>query len=1187
MKNRIIVLAACLLSAFTMMAQTSNLSVYLPNEWRNFSSSDTLLYIETDPSNYAELSNEQRYTWSKSRSIESDHFILFWDKGYGTNRPDELDATDTYYVDIEDLIAKCETFYQLNVNQLQFTDLSDADALLNKYKGIIAVNYTDGWICYGGGYDYTIPAIWLSPSTCKPVGQAVAHEIGHSFQYMCYSDGSKSGTVASERGFHSAVGSGATIWEQTAQWQSVQAYPELMFDQSIGLFAVNHAKAFSHEWMRYQSYWWLYYIQEKYGKPIVGQVWNYDTQTVLDFNQAYMGLRGIDAEEFYREYFDYALHIATWDLDISRALGENYIGVYAYNYVPLGGNRFQVAYSSVPQASGFNVIPLDGPECGTTVKTTFTALPVGSALADNDPKTYYKDEASLTAIDVSAYNSGFTGSDKRGFRLGYVALLSDGQRSYGYADKVYCKGSGEESVDVEFTVPENTERMWLVVAPAPSQYIQHRWDEDVTNDDQWPYQLQFDGTSILGYVSGDETPSDVTLTYDVTFAPDAEAYSGTTVTVSSEDVLKIAKALQISTNDIASKLVDWSATQNNGELMFYAANADGSLAASGSTANGYGHWFTSDGSVIGWGDTSYLFSEFTPSTFTFSIGQYPNRCQEGDNYTIRQALCYKNANGETGTAYFVFNITTTSATETVTEQSLNLNRTLTFDKNQDVTSGTTILSDGDIAAIAVKAGLTNSFVSTADNYVASETATTGLINYYQADGTDELNISFDPSTLTFTASLAATPAEAGSYNADYVLNYTDGTSSLITTVRFTVNVVSESTIDDETDKTLDLPGVVLTDDCSSDTDWTISGNTSGVLHYDTWSVDNGMSDNFMEYWIYTGNGTGLLSDATIKRTQITGLTPGTYTVSITATMCSEANNTVGTGTTFFANDKSVDLSTGSSGAGSFTGYNGTYTLEVEVGETGTLDVGFTVSSANYNWLGFKDLTVTQTEQSEVTLEPKQDDSYLTGLTGTVTVNRTFKPGYSTIALPFNVDDDMFHSVFGQDAYIAQFDGASEADGVTTLNFTNSDQIVANRPYIIYVPEQVESPTFTDVVIYKEAPCTITSGLWSMTSNYTVGKSMYGLYGVANNATIMIGGPSSTLNGMAAFLTYQGSTDTKVHLIFSDETTGEATRVVDTIETINAATAGIYNISGARIQSPTRGINIIRSAGGQIRKVLVK
>ena len=68
-------------------------TVYIPVEWRYFNSNDTLLYADNDP--------ENKYTWSKSRSIETDNFIVFWDKYWGNTPPDKLNSSNFYYIDLK------------------------------------------------------------------------------------------------------------------------------------------------------------------------------------------------------------------------------------------------------------------------------------------------------------------------------------------------------------------------------------------------------------------------------------------------------------------------------------------------------------------------------------------------------------------------------------------------------------------------------------------------------------------------------------------------------------------------------------------------------------------------------------------------------------------------------------------------------------------------------------------------------------------------------------------------------------------------------------------------------------------------------------------------------------------------------------------------------------------------------
>lgn len=650
MKNLIYatLFAATLFQSTAAFAQKT---VYIPEEWRN--RTDTLIYAESDPDN--------KYTWSKSRSRETENFILLWDKGYGNTLPSN--APSQYRVDIDDLLKKAEQFYDLEINQLGFVDPETSN--LKKYKAMILMNHTTEWACYGGGYDFMVSALWLSPNTCWPVGQAVAHEVGHSFHYMCYAEASNHGKTPNvETGFHSPIGKGSVTWEQTAQWQAMQTFPELMYDQSIFVFNKSHNYAFTHEWHRYQSYWFLYYICQKYNDiKTVANVWNHPETTPVDFNEAYMHLKDIDAEELFRQYFDYACRLVTWDLDVCAPYRNNYIGNFDYRCSKLEDGSYQVALASCPQSTGFNVIPLENAAAGTTVTTEFTALANRAALAEADPGEYLNGDTQWQKKDYRYYNPNVQYAS-RGFRLGYVVLLKNGERRYYSEDKVYCTGARKTTENVSFEVPENVDRMWLVVSPAPSKYFQHKWDDSIDGDDQWPYQVRFDGTDIASSATVYSTPTidgrdiaDITFTYDLAFPASSSAYSGVTFSVKADAAAQLGTAFQLTQAEIASKMQSYLSTgPYNGRIMFYAVNPDGTLAESGSTANGYGHWFNATGNVCSYAN-GYVFSEFNANTLGFTVGQYPGRCANGKTFTIAQALKYRKTASKMATAKFVFNIT--------------------------------------------------------------------------------------------------------------------------------------------------------------------------------------------------------------------------------------------------------------------------------------------------------------------------------------------------------------------------------------------------------------------------------------------------------------------------------------------------------------------------------------------------
>ncbi len=653
---------ALLLAAYATGASAQK-SVYIPDEWRQ-NRTDTLLYKESDPDN--------KYTWSKSRSVESDNVIIFWDKYYTTN-PKNLPKSNFYYVDIDDLLQKCEAFFDLEINQLGFVDPQNSN--LNKYKVMVLMNHTETWTCYGGGYDFEVSALWLNPSTCKPVGHSVAHEVGHSFHYMCYAEACghnhwSSSTIGT--GFHLPVGSGQAIWEQTAQWQANQSYPELMFSQSYPIFSNSHNYAFSHEWHRYQSYWFHYFLCQHYNDiQTVAKVWNQPMTGAVDFNQSLMKLKGLTARDLYKLYFEYACRCATWDFDVCKPYRNAYIGNFNYRCSLTDDGQYQVALASCPQGTGFNVIPLQVPQAGTEVTTHFTALHVGSALADADPGQYFNGESQFVKADKRAYN--VVSRSSRGFRLGYVALMQDGSRQYFSEDSVYCQGQAVKAEDCSFTVPEGVSRLWLIVSPALKTYIQHKWDDKIDADDMWPYKFSLEGTDLASNATvyananldGREV-SDITLTYNVSYPrTTGNEYFGTNVSVSGQAAALLGTAFQLQPSDIASKMQSYSSSgPSAGRIMFYAVNPDGSLAKNGSTANGYGHWFNAAGKVIAY-SSGYVFSEFDPASLTFSLGQYPGRSSNGSTYTIRQALRYRTADSKYAVATFVFNITiggTASAT---------------------------------------------------------------------------------------------------------------------------------------------------------------------------------------------------------------------------------------------------------------------------------------------------------------------------------------------------------------------------------------------------------------------------------------------------------------------------------------------------------------------------------------------
>ncbi|MCX2678624.1 DUF4859 domain-containing protein [Galbibacter sp. EGI 63066] len=557
---------------------------------------------------------DESSTWFYGRSKQSEHFIVFWGSGYGENNPGSSEVSETFRVDIDDLLEKAEQFYDINVNVLKFAETGAGNSKLDDYKMMIFLYYQEEWLATGSGYDDTIGALWVSPGTSQPVGSTIAHEIGHSFQYQVHAD------LGGSSGFRYGFGGngGNTFWEQTAQWQSFQSYPEQAFTSyDFSVYTENYHRHLLHELYRYSSYFIHYYWTDIHGIDFIGRLWR-EAQEPEDPIEAYMRITGITWAEVNEEIYDAATKFVTWDLDALRDNGSDYIGSQTFLSTTLEDGSYQVAYERCPGTTGYNVIPLNVPSTGTVVSTAFTGL-----------------------VNESGFNI-VANPGRAGWHYGYVALLEDGTRVYGEMNQ------GAENT-VDFEVPADCSNLWFVVTGAPDTYKPHAWDEDETNDDQWPYKVNFTNTDLLGNVNvGDGPPQNTTFTFDISFPYDDEAYTGTTVELSSEDLSQLAQAFVMQPSEISSAM--------GNEITFYAEESDGTLNPE-TTANGYGHWFDVNGDVIGWGADATLFSEYNETDFSFSIGQYPGQTSHDTTYTIKQALVYEYEPGETVQATFVFNVT--------------------------------------------------------------------------------------------------------------------------------------------------------------------------------------------------------------------------------------------------------------------------------------------------------------------------------------------------------------------------------------------------------------------------------------------------------------------------------------------------------------------------------------------------
>ncbi len=578
--------------------------------------------------------------WSWYRSAQSEHFFVFWEAGFGDD-PNDDSVDSALRVDIDDLLEKAEQFYTTNIEKLGFADVGQGKSYLDQYKMEIYLLYQTEWLATGSGYDNVIGALWVNPSTCQPVGSTIAHEIGHSFQYQVYCDKLYQGEADDYlTGFrYGYVGSngGNGFWEQCAQWQSYQDYPEEMFTTyNFDVWLANNHRHFEHEWMRYASYWLQTYWTAKHGDTTVASVWK-ESAYPEDAISTYMRLYcGNDWTTMSEELYDYAARMASFDIDGMREYSNGYIGGYGTSFCS-AGDYYQVAYANCPGTTGFNVIPLNIPDGGGTVTAELVGLAPGSALAADDPGEYMVSEA--VAGTRSTYNGGETA--RSGWKYSFVAMSSSGTRTYGDV----IDGQLGAATTATFNVPANTEYLWLVVMGCPTSYAVSPWDEDETTDEQWPYKVKFTGTDLKGNVviDTDADPESISLSHTITCDASTAGYELGTIDLSATgDLEKIAQAFVMQSSTLSSSTLTISngttVEPTEGKVVFVLTQSDGSYGCT-YTSN-VGFYVTAEGDVGSWSDGDPLWVEYDKDNFIITYGHYPGKTTEGTTYVVKPTLLY-------------------------------------------------------------------------------------------------------------------------------------------------------------------------------------------------------------------------------------------------------------------------------------------------------------------------------------------------------------------------------------------------------------------------------------------------------------------------------------------------------------------------------------------------------------------
>ncbi len=414
--------------------------------------------------------------WCYDRSLQSKHWILFWEAGYGLSAPAVVPG----------ILSTADKIFEFYADSLKYITINQGKSKTDTYKMIIRLRHTTDWEASGSGIDDQIGLLTLSNGAhTSRNGQTVAHEIGHCFQYQTHCDnGNKNGWM-----YNWGNSTLNVFWEMCAQWQAYKFYPDMQFNNEWLTNTLNglhrHPLAVN---LRYNNYFIQDYFCHKHGMDFLGQMWN-KSRSPEDPLQAYMRLTmtGTTAQKLNQlneEMWEYGARMTTFDMDPIRTRGKSTINKRTQTALTNAGDGFwRPTADNCIENFGNNAIRLNVP---STAKTVYAEL-IGEA-----GKTGY-----------TTFNKG-----KAGWKFGFVALQRDGTRVYSEIGSATHKDS---VAIVAFDYPGNCSNLWLVVSGAPTSYWTRdwlSWDGESTAE-QWPYRVKLYQTNVYGKPNNNTVPSGI------------------------------------------------------------------------------------------------------------------------------------------------------------------------------------------------------------------------------------------------------------------------------------------------------------------------------------------------------------------------------------------------------------------------------------------------------------------------------------------------------------------------------------------------------------------------------------------------------------------------------------------------------------------------------------------------------
>lgn len=431
--------------------------------------------------------------WSKSRSYQTDNIVCFWEAGFGTDPERMVNPKNTSQTfNLKDCLKVCEQIFDFHVNTLHATWNDGKN--IQKYKFMFMLNYTTNWMAYGGGYDYTIGAMWLDPaamgvgSTAEYPYSVLAHELFHSMSYQVYSDR----PTDEYRGFQDKIN--GAFWERSANCAALQLYPNVNEDFARYMYATN--SHYLNTRKHYTTSFFLENLIQTEGILAFGELWKQNKKDEHVMQTAARVHFDNDQTRLNKFVCQSAMKMLFFDFD-EGTNGRYYKPIVDQMDYPTNGTGI-VQFFDIIQKKHRTLLYAVNPDKGHyAVRDCQAPQDYGFNAIQVFAKNTNADGSAVIKVRFRGHdeNDAKDSNKNSGWAYGFVAKGKNGVVRYG---TIYT----ESDQTISFTKEANDDEIWLVVTGAPTQHNaahSYSWEAGFTKYYRYPYELCFDNAVPMGY----------------------------------------------------------------------------------------------------------------------------------------------------------------------------------------------------------------------------------------------------------------------------------------------------------------------------------------------------------------------------------------------------------------------------------------------------------------------------------------------------------------------------------------------------------------------------------------------------------------------------------------------------------------------------------------------------------------